>query len=72
MNSYKIIRLEPKDYYKCGNIWDMTRNIENSKKWYDELQNGIRIIFVYTEADEFIGEGALVLKNDDQDYTISG
>lgn len=70
MRSYEITRLKPKDYDKCGNIWDMTRNSENAKKWYNELLNGIRIIFVYTENDEFIGEGALVLENNDPDYTI--
>lgn len=70
MEPYKIIKLEPKDYYKCTNIWDMVKNPDRTKKWYDELVNGNRITFVYTENDEFIGEGSLVFKNDDTDYTI--
>ncbi len=69
---YNIIKLQPEDYHKCSNIWDMNRNSENAKKWYEELVKGIRIIFVYIENGEFIGEGALVLQNSDPDYTIPG
>ncbi len=67
---YSIIKLQPEDYGKCSNIWDMQRNSENAKKWYDELVEGTRIIFIYLENGEFIGEGSLVLKNNDPDYTI--
>ena len=67
---YNIIKLQPEDYCKCSNIWDMHRNSENGKKWYDELVEGKRIIFVYIENGEFIGEGAFVLHNSDPDYTI--
>ena len=70
MRSYEIIKLEPRDYYKCANIWNMEKNPDGAKKWYDELVNGNRITFVYTENGEFIGEGSLVIKNDDTDYTI--
>lgn len=48
----------------------MAKNPDRTKKWYDELVNGNRITFVYTENDEFIGEGSLVFRNDDPDYTI--
>lgn len=70
MDPYKIIKLEPRDYHKCSNIWDMSKKPNMSKKWYDELVNGIRVTFVYIENDEFIGEGSLVFKNNDPDYTI--
>ena len=70
MDNYKIIRLEPNEYNKCRNIWDMSKNPDGALKWYNELVNGNRIIFVYTENSEFIGEGSLVFKNDDPDYTI--
>lgn len=66
----EIIKLNPKDYYKCGNIWDINKDSNMTKNWYDELVSGNRIIFVYTENDEFIGEGALVFNNNDSDYTI--
>ena len=69
---YNIIKLQPEDYHNCSNIWDMNQNSENAKKWYEELVKGIRIIFVYIENGEFIGEGALVLQNSDPDYTIPG
>lgn len=48
----------------------MANNPHRTKKWYDELVSGNRITFVYTENDEFIGEGSLVIMNDDPDYTI--
>lgn len=67
-----IIQLEPKDYYKCNNIWNMARDQNRTKKWYDEIVSGNRITFVYVQNGEFIGEGSLVLKNDDPDYTIPG
>ncbi|HAA24623.1 MAG TPA: GNAT family N-acetyltransferase [Ruminiclostridium sp.] len=70
MGLYKIVKLEPKDYYKCLNIWNMEKDPDRTKKWYDELVNGNRITFVYTENNEFIGEGSLVFMNDDPDYTI--
>jgi ribosomal protein S18 acetylase RimI-like enzyme len=70
VGNYKIIKLEPKDYYKCSNIWNMEKDPNRTKKWYDELVIGNRITFVYTENDEFIGEGSLVFCNDEPDYTI--
>jgi hypothetical protein len=68
---YKIIKLEPKDYEKCGGIWNMESHPERTKKWYDEIISGNRIVFIYTENNEFIGEGALVLDNGDRDYPRS-
>lgn len=48
----------------------MEKDPNRTKKWYDELVIGNRITFVYTENDEFIGEGSLVFCNDEPDYTI--
>lgn len=70
MSEYKIIQLKLCDYNKCNNIWDMVKNSEWAKKWYDEIIAGNRIVFVYTENEEFIGEGALVFERGDPDYTI--
>lgn len=42
----------------------------NTGKWYGELLNGNRIIFIYKIDGEFIGEGALIFDNGDADYTI--
>ena len=66
----KIQQLTPENYYKCNNIWNMNKNPEWTKRWYDEFVSGNRLIFVYIENDEYIGEGALVFKNNDSDYTI--
>ena len=46
---YEIIKLDPKDYKKCGAIWDMESNPERTRRWYDEIVSGNRIVFVYTE-----------------------
>lgn len=72
MNKYRIIQLEPNEYNKCANIWNMESKPEMTKKWYDEILSGNRVVFIYTENDEFIGEGALVFDNNDRDYTIPG
>lgn len=67
---YSIQKLRPEEYQKCNAIWDMGKNPENAKRWYDELTTGNRIIFVYVENGEYLAEGALVLQNGDPDYTI--
>jgi len=67
---YRIEKLKPENYHRCYNIWDMDRHADKAKKWYNEFISGNRIIFVYIENDEYLGEGSLVLRNDDPDYTI--
>lgn|GEM_PF-2402871 len=54
---YDVIRLKPDDYMRCGNIWNMDADPQRAGKWLAELKSGNRIIFVYTENDEFLGEG---------------
>jgi diamine N-acetyltransferase len=70
MGGYKLKKLESKDYYKCNNIWDMSKNLDLVKMFYGELISGNRITFIYLEDEEFLGEGSLVLNNNDPDYTI--
>lgn len=64
------MKLNFEDYNKCSNIWDMDKNPKMAKMFYDELVSGNRITFIYLENNEFIGEGSLVFKNNDPDYTI--
>lgn len=66
---YVIEKLDPKDYGKCSNIWNMDRQ-PNTLKWFDEIVSGNRIVFIYKVHGEFLGEGALVFENGDPDYTI--
>jgi len=70
MTSYKIKKLNPEEFNKCSNIWDMDKNKNMAKMFYEELVSGNRITFIYSENNEFIGEGSLVFKNNDPDYTI--
>ena len=66
----KIQKLEPENYHKCNNIWNMSKNPEMTQKWYHEIVAGNRIVFVYVHNGEYIGEGSLVFENGDPDYTI--
>ncbi len=61
--------LNPEDYRKCANIWNM-KSQPLADKWLDEIKSGNRLVFVYKINGEFIGEGALVLDTGDPDYTI--
>ena len=72
MSSYQIKRLNPNEFYKCSNIWDMDKNPDMARKFYEELVSGNRVTFIYLEDNEFIGESSLVFKNNDPDYTIPG
>lgn len=66
---YTIEPLTPEDYYKCQNIWDMSKQ-PHAQKWLKQMIDGNRIIFIYKINEEFIGEGALVFDTGDSDYTI--
>ena len=64
-----IERLNPEDYEKCSNIWNM-KTQPLAEKWLDEIKSGNRIVYIYKINGEFIGEGALVFDTGDSDYTI--
>lgn len=66
-----IEQLNPVDYHKCSNIWDMSRQ-KDAEKWRQEIISGNRTVFVYKIDEEFIGEGALVKDTGDSEYTIPG
>lgn len=42
----------------------------NTRKWYDEIVSGNRVVFVYKANGAFIGECSAVFEKDDPDYTI--
>lgn len=69
MFSYIVEQLNPEDYYKCNNIWNM-KNDPFTEIFYKEILNGKRLVFIYKESDIFIAEGALVTQHEDSDYTI--
>jgi len=74
-DEYQIIKLDPVNYDKCRNIWDMksdARRIEMAKRFYDQIISGNRVIFVYIENGEYLGEGSVVFDQNDTDYTIPG
>ncbi|WP_432355721.1 GNAT family N-acetyltransferase [Sporosarcina sp. A2] len=70
MTSYEIKRLNPEEFNKCSNIWDMEKQSKMANNFYSELVSGNRITFIYLENNDFIGEGSLVFENTDPDYTI--
>ena len=61
--------LNPEEYHKCSNIWNM-KSQPLADKWLDEIKSGNRLVFVYKINGEFIGEGALVFDTGDPDYTV--
>ncbi len=67
----EIKKLDIKDYHKCNNIWDM-KKFPYTEQFRQEIEQGNRIVYVYEKGRKFIGEIAIVIKNDDPDYTISG
>lgn len=69
--AYKIEQLNPEDYHKCNNIWNMQSD-PYTEQFYNEIASGIRLVYIYKVNNEFIAEGALVTKNEDPDYTIPG
>ncbi len=61
--------LNPDDYSKCSNIWNM-KTQPLAEKWLDEIKSGNRLVYIYKINGEFIGEGALVFDTGDSDYTV--
>ncbi|MCL2427398.1 MAG: GNAT family N-acetyltransferase [Oscillospiraceae bacterium] len=69
--NYEIMKLEPQNFHKLDNIWDMSKHKEMSEIWHKQLISGNRIIFVYCENGEYLGQGDLVCDMNDPDYTIA-
>ena len=67
---YIITKLDPVDFTKCGNIWDMNRQADLAEHFYQELLSGNRITYIFQIKGEFIGEISLVFDMNDTDYTI--
>ena len=68
----QIEKLDPKDFKRCGNIWDMEKNAGLADRFYRELSDGNRVTYVYMEGDDFVGEVSIVFDMDDPDYTVEG
>lgn len=71
-NAYDIIRLDPADFSKCGNIWDMERRPDLAERFLRELLCGDRITYVCQINGEYVGEVSLVFEMEDPEYTIPG
>lgn len=72
MSGYRILRLSPEDFPKCGNIWDMERHREQAAKWLDQLRAGDRATYICQRDGRFVGEISLVFAHPDPDYVIPG
>lgn len=71
-NTYDIIRLDPADFPKCGNIWDMERRPDLAERFRRELLCGNRITYVCRINGEYVGEVSLVFDMEDPEYTLPG
>lgn len=69
MNDYIIEKLDLADYSKCNNIWDMSA-FSQTEFFRKEIEAGNRVVYVYKQNGEFIGEIAYVFDMHDDDYTI--
>lgn len=67
---YRITRLDPADFKKCGNIWNMDRQSELAARFYREILQGNRVTYVFQIEQEYVGEISLVFEMNDPDYTI--
>ena len=70
MNDHAIERLALADYPKCNNIWDMNADPQ-TEFFRREIESGNRVVYVYKQNGEFIGEIAYVFDMRDDDYTIA-
>ena len=66
----KIIKLDIKNYEKCGNIWNMENDKELKDRFYKELLSKNRMTFVYVKDEEYIAEISIVFNKNDEDYSI--
>ena len=69
INDYVIEKLALADYSKCNNIWDMNA-FPQTESFRKEIEAGTRVVKVYKQNGEFIGEIAYVFDMHDNDYTI--
>ncbi|MEZ3455359.1 MAG: GNAT family N-acetyltransferase [Oscillospiraceae bacterium] len=70
MNDYAIDKLALADYSKCNNIWDMSA-FPQTEFFRKEIETGNRVVYVYKQNGEFIGEIAYVFDMRNDDYTIA-
>ena len=70
MHSYVIKKLEPEEIYKWYEDWDNKANPLWVRAIYDDMKSGNRLIFVCAKYGKLMGEGELVLKHTDPDYSI--
>ena len=70
--AYRIEKLEPIHFEKCSNIWNMEKQADLAKRFYQELHDGNRITYVFHAEEEYIGEISLVFDMGDPDYTVQG
>lgn len=66
----EIIKLDPKDFKRCSNIYGKHSDDVLTKKNYKDLVNGNRISFIYVINHEFIGDGSLTIDSEFPDFTI--
>ncbi|MBR5700822.1 MAG: GNAT family N-acetyltransferase, partial [Oscillospiraceae bacterium] len=68
----QIIRLQPEEFHKCAEIWNMERHKEQAEEWRRQLVTGNRTTYIYRSEDRFLGEISMVFAHADPDYSIPG
>ena len=66
----EIRLLQPKEFERCAELWNMKKQRVLAERFYSELQSGNRVTWVCEENGALLGEISLVFDMNDPDYTI--
>jgi|GEM_PF-6864545 len=69
---YIIRKMKSCELSKYNNICDMKDQSRRTEFWKDQIEKGNRITYVCIQNDNFLGEGSLMKRVKDSDYTIEG
>jgi len=68
----EIRQISAKQFYLCGQIWDLNERRDLAKQFLGEITSGNRTTWLYFADDKPVGEISLVRHMDEPDYTIPG
>lgn len=64
--------LNPADFEKCAEIWDIKGQADLAKRFQSELRSGSRATWLCRQGGAYVGEISLVFDMKDPDYTLKG
>lgn len=67
---YIIKQLQPSQFEQCAALWNLKKQPDLAKRFYDDLCTGNRLTWICEQNGAVIGEISLVFDMKDPDYTI--